>query len=57
MCKELSHLDAADTLLRQVVKQDARKDATHFLGLVHVLEAKLDLRGCDLPVPCLCAVP
>mmetsp|Transcript_9579 Transcript_9579/g.15917 ORF Transcript_9579/g.15917 Transcript_9579/m.15917 type:complete len:549 (+) Transcript_9579:1371-3017(+) len=45
VAKDLSCLDAADTLLRQVVKQDPRKDATHFLGLVHVLEGKLDLKS------------
>ena len=30
----------------QVVKLDPRKDATHFLSLVHVQEGKLDLTGC-----------
>lgn len=45
VAKDLSCLDAAETLLRQVVKQDPRKDATHFLGLVHVLEGKLDLKS------------
>ena len=43
--KDMSHLDTAETLLRQVIRLDPNKDATHFLALAHLLEGKFDLKG------------